>query len=83
MAERQPNTAQLSAGILIFRRQPVELQVLLVHPGGPFWRHKDIGAWQIPKGLVEPGEDTAAAARREAEEELGLPLAGELHPLGR
>jgi predicted NUDIX family NTP pyrophosphohydrolase len=74
---------QLSAGILIYRRQDSELQVLLVHPGGPFWRNKDVGAWQIQKGLVEPGEDTAAAARREAEEELGVPLAGQLHSLGR
>ena len=75
--------SQLSAGILIYRRQPSELQVLLVHPGGPFWRNKDVGAWQIPKGLVGPGESTSAAALREAEEELGMPLAGRLHPLGR
>jgi predicted NUDIX family NTP pyrophosphohydrolase len=75
--------AQLSAGILIYRGLPPELHVLLVHPGGPFWRNKDMGAWQIPKGLVEPGEETEAAARREAEEELGLRLAGKLHPLGR
>jgi predicted NUDIX family NTP pyrophosphohydrolase len=48
------------------------LQVLLVHPGGPFWRNKDEGAWSIPKGEAEPGEDLLAAAQREFEEELGL-----------
>lgn len=57
--------------------------MLLVHPGGPFWRNKDAGAWQIPKGFVESGEEPRAAARREAEEELGIRLTGELHPLGQ
>ena len=56
--------------------------MLLVHPGGPYWRNRDRGAWQLPKGLVEPGEEPAAAARREAEEELGIRLQGELDPLG-
>jgi len=56
--------------------------VLLVHPGGPYWRNRDRGAWQLPKGLVEPGEAPAAAARREAEEELGFRLDGKLDPLG-
>ena len=74
--------AQRSAGLLIFRRREGGIEVLLVHPGGPFWRNKDVGAWQIPKGLIEPGEDAAVAGRREAEEELGLVLAGELVPLG-
>ena len=72
---------QHSAGVLIYRRTP-ELQVLLVHPGGPYWARKDKGAWQLPKGLIEPGEDAQAAARREAEEELGVALPGELRPLG-
>jgi predicted NUDIX family NTP pyrophosphohydrolase len=71
-----------SAGLLIFRRRAGALDVLLVHPGGPFWRNKDVGAWQIPKGLIESGEDGAVAARREAEEELGAAIAGELIPLG-
>lgn len=56
--------------------------MLLVHPGGPYWMRKDAGAWQIPKGMPEPGEEPAATARREAEEELGLAIEGELQPLG-
>jgi predicted NUDIX family NTP pyrophosphohydrolase len=56
--------------------------VLLVHPGGPYWLRKDAGSWQIPKGVPEPGEDAAATARREAEEELGVELKGTLLPLG-
>ncbi len=56
--------------------------MLLVHPGGPYWRRKDAGAWQIPKGVPEPGEEAAGTARREAEEELGITLAGPLQPLG-
>jgi predicted NUDIX family NTP pyrophosphohydrolase len=70
-----------SAGVLLHRRKPA-LEVLLVHPGGPYWQRKDRGAWQIPKGEIEPGEDPEAAARRETEEELGIVLTGELHPLG-
>lgn len=58
------------------------LEVLLVHPGGPYWRRKDAGAWQIPKGAIEPGETAEAAARREAAEELGVVLDGPLEPLG-
>ncbi len=60
-----------SAGILLYRRDPGGVRLLLVHPGGPFWRGKDEGAWMIPKGLIEPGEDPLAAALREYEEELG------------
>lgn len=71
-----------SAGVLIYRRMSGELQVLLAHPGGPYWRSKTIGAWQLPKGQIEPGEDAAATARREAGEELGVALAGDLVPLG-
>jgi predicted NUDIX family NTP pyrophosphohydrolase len=56
-------------------------EVLLVHPGGPFWRNKDEGAWTIPKGEVPDGEDLLAAARREFEEELGFPPAGPFAPL--
>ena len=56
--------------------------MLLVHPGGPYWMRKDAGAWQIPKGVPEEGEEPAATARREAEEELGIELDGRLEPLG-
>jgi predicted NUDIX family NTP pyrophosphohydrolase len=73
---------QRSAGLLIFRRGGGGTEVLLVHPGGPFWRGKDAGAWQIPKGLIEPGEVAEAAARREAEEELGVAIEGAPIPLG-
>jgi predicted NUDIX family NTP pyrophosphohydrolase len=66
-----------SAGILLYRRGPDGLSVLLIHPGGPFWRGRDDGAWMIPKGLVEPGEEPLAAAIREFEEELGTAPAGE------
>ena len=69
-----PVPRQLSAGILLFRRTEGEVQVLLTHPGGPFWRSKDIGAWMIPKGAIEEGETAAQAAVREYEEELGAPL---------
>lgn len=64
----------LSAGILLFRRQGPETEVLLIKPGGPYWRNKDAGAWMIPKGLVEPGETPAEAALREFAEETGLSL---------
>ncbi|HEU4700857.1 MAG TPA: NUDIX domain-containing protein [Conexibacter sp.] len=60
-----------SAGILLFRRRADELEVLLVHPGGPFWARRDAGAWSIPKGEVGPGEDERACALRELEEETG------------
>lgn len=65
---------QLSAGILLFRRTDGDIQVLLTHPGGPFWRSKDAGAWMIPKGAIEEGETAVEAAIREYEEELGSPL---------
>jgi predicted NUDIX family NTP pyrophosphohydrolase len=66
-----------SAGILLYRRDPDALRVLLVHPGGPFWRGRDDGAWMVPKGLVEPDEAPLAAALREFEEELGAKPKGE------
>lgn len=62
-----------SAGILLFRRPAGRLEVLLVHPGGPFWAKKDDGAWSIPKGEHDADEDPRAAALREFEEELGSP----------
>ncbi len=70
-----------SAGLLLFREKPGNLEVLLVHPGGPFWAKKDDGAWSIPKGEFADGEDPLAAARREFEEELGVAVDGELIPL--
>ena len=73
--------AKLSAGLLMYRGFPA-LEVFIVHPGGPFFAKKDLGAWSIPKGLVEPGEDTRAAAIREFTEEVGLPIANELLELG-
>ena len=72
-----------SAGIALYRRSGRELEVLLVHPGGPVWARRDAGAWSIPKGEYEQGEDAAAAARREFAEELGSPAPeGELIDLG-
>ena len=71
-----------SAGILLYRRAGGELLVLLVHPGGPFWRRKDLGAWSIPKGERVAGEDAEVTARREFAEELGSTPAGALQRLG-
>ncbi len=62
---------KLSAGLLAYRRIGAELEVLLVHPGGPFWARKDDGAWSVPKGEYEPSEDPLEVARREFEEEIG------------
>ena len=69
--------------MLLFRRSSGVVEVLLVRPGGPYWRGKDIGAWQIPKGAVESGEEPLDAAFRETEEELGIRPAGTPLPLGR
>ena len=71
----------LSAGILLFRQREDRLEVLLVKPGGPFWRNKDAGAWMIPKGLVEQGETPVEAALREFEEETGTRLTTVPFPL--
>ena len=72
-----------SAGILLFRRSGKVTEVLLGHMGGPFWAKKDAGGWSVPKGEYEPGETPEAAARREFQEELGLPAPeGEYLPLG-
>lgn len=67
--------AKQSAGILLYRLKDKSLEVLLVHPGGPFWKKKDAGAWSIPKGEFE-AEDALQAAKREFEEEIGIPLEG-------
>src|SRR5262245_15060506 len=74
--------AQHSAGILMFRRTHQRPEVLLAHPGGPFWAKKDDGAWSIPKGVYEDREDPLAAARREFEEETGCVPDGEFIALG-
>ncbi|MBY5718556.1 NUDIX domain-containing protein [Rhizobium leguminosarum] len=71
-----------SAGLLIYRRISKDMEVLLVHPGGPFWARKDEAAWSIPKGLIEPGEDELAAAIRETAEELGVVVDGRFTLLG-
>jgi predicted NUDIX family NTP pyrophosphohydrolase len=67
--------AATSAGILLFRHAGEAVEVLLVHPGGPFWAKKDLGAWSVPKGEVEAGEEPRECALRELEEELGSPFA--------
>ena len=72
--------APRSAGILLFRKGR-EVEVLLIKPGGPFWRNKDVGAWMIPKGAIEPGEASAEAALREFEEETGTRLTSMPFPL--
>ncbi len=71
-----------SAGLLLYRRTAGGLEVLLVHPGGPFWKKRDLGAWSIPKGEYDAGEAPEAAARREFIEELGLAAPDVLDPLG-
>jgi predicted NUDIX family NTP pyrophosphohydrolase len=71
-----------SAGLLPYQRQAGGVEVLLVHPGGPFWRRKDLGAWSIPKGEADEGEDLLDAALREVREELGLSTGGPFLPLG-
>ena len=74
--------ATVSAGLLLFRRAPHGLEVFLAHPGGPFWRQRDVGAWTIPKGVVHEGEALLAAAQREFEEETGIAPAGPFLELG-
>ncbi len=73
--------SRTSAGLLMYRRRPQGVEVLLVHPGGPFFRNKDDGAWTIPKGEAAPGEDLLATARREFEEEVGVQTTGSYIPL--
>jgi predicted NUDIX family NTP pyrophosphohydrolase len=74
-------TQALSAGLVVWRRGPAGPEILLAHPGGPYWRGKDEAAWSIPKGLAEPGEDLLAAAKRELAEELGATVDGAFAPL--
>jgi predicted NUDIX family NTP pyrophosphohydrolase len=73
---------KISAGLLLFRRRSDGVEILLVHLGGPFWTKKDAGAWFVPKGEVNPGEETQAAARREFAEETGLTPDANLIALG-
>jgi predicted NUDIX family NTP pyrophosphohydrolase len=76
------NSAKISAGLLLYRRTAAGLELFLAHPGGPFWKGRDAGAWTIPKGVAEPGEDLLAAACREFEEETGVHPAGPFVSLG-
>jgi predicted NUDIX family NTP pyrophosphohydrolase len=71
----------ISAGILLYRDRPEGREVLLIHPGGPFWAKKDEGAWSIPKGELTDGEDALGAAQREFHEELGTAVTGEFMKL--
>jgi predicted NUDIX family NTP pyrophosphohydrolase len=75
--------AVMSAGILMYRRSDAGIVALLVHPGGPFWRNRDLGAWSIPKGEMDGAEDPESAARREFKEELGADVGRPLVPLGQ
>jgi predicted NUDIX family NTP pyrophosphohydrolase len=68
-----------SAGLLLYRFAEGEPEVLVVHPGGPFWKNKDLGAWSIPKGEIDPGHEPLATAIREVEEELGLAVSPDLN----
>ncbi|TAH34689.1 MAG: NUDIX domain-containing protein [Planctomycetota bacterium] len=70
-----------SAGLLVYRHRAGATEVLLVHPGGPFWARKEEGAWSIPKGEFEDGEDALEAAKREFQEETGMTVAGTFHAL--
>lgn len=72
---------KLSAGILLYRKRDDEIEVFLVHPGGPFWAKKDDGAWSIPKGEYVEGEDPLAVAKREFHEETGSQVSGDYLPL--
>lgn len=77
-----PKRTTVSAGLLLFRRGADGVEVFLAHPGGPFWRQRDAGAWTIPKGVVNEGEELLAAAQREFEEETGIAPRAPFLPLG-
>jgi predicted NUDIX family NTP pyrophosphohydrolase len=79
---KQAVSGRQSAGLLLYRRNGNGVEVLLGHPGGPFWRNKDLGFWSIPKGLIAEGEKPLAAARREFTEETGHRPRGKSLPLG-
>lgn len=80
--EHELKMAKESAGVLLYRRTSGAVEVMLAHPGGPFWQNKDEHAWTIPKGELGPGECAIDAARRELAEETGITAQGELTPLG-
>lgn len=82
MAKPRKPARNLSAGLLLYRRAAGRLEFFLAHPGGPFWKNKDAGAWTIPKGLVEEGEELLAAGCREFQEETGIPPRPPYLPLG-
>jgi predicted NUDIX family NTP pyrophosphohydrolase len=82
MARTKEAAKNVSAGLLLFRRVAHGVEVFLVHPGGPFWKNRETGAWSIPKGMVEEGEELLAAATREFHEETGLTPHGPYLPLG-
>jgi predicted NUDIX family NTP pyrophosphohydrolase len=82
MSQRYSALGNVSAGLLMYRRGPAGLEVLLAHPGGPFFRHRDEGAWTIPKGRPATGEALEEAAVREFQEETGLSVTPPLLPLG-
>jgi predicted NUDIX family NTP pyrophosphohydrolase len=73
--------AKQSAGLLIYRQRDSKLEVLLVHPGGPFWKNKDLGAWSIPKGEFVAGDEPLDVAKREFQEEIGMRIDGSFKPL--
>ena len=79
----QTSRAPTSAGLLLYRVRDGRLEVFLAHPGGPFWKNRDAGAWTIPKGLIEAGENLLDAACREFHEETGIVPVGPFHSLGQ
>jgi predicted NUDIX family NTP pyrophosphohydrolase len=79
---KDSKSSRVSAGLLMFRQTDAGIEVLLVHPGGPFWVRKDEGAWSIPKGEATPAEDLLERAQIEFEEELGFAARGDCIPLG-
>ena len=81
MASRRKDASKVSAGLLLFRRHAT-LELFLAHPGGPFWSRRDLGAWTIPKGMINPGENPFDAAQREFREETGMVPSGPFIELG-
>ena len=82
LSDAMAKRGNVSAGLLLFRRRRGSLEIFLAHPGGPFWTKKDAGAWTIPKGVVDPGEEPLTAARREFAEETGIRASEPFIPLG-